>query len=138
DVLKPTTFLPRLKILSIPTDMDPDVVLRSLQAQKARLIRTIPRNREKHLVFEIDSLTYGRLVNKYVFEESTFTSFRAVPFHEVPMCTQCLRPGHSAKHCRHKAKCPKPLCAKCGKDDHLSADCTETTMTCINCNRAHL
>src|SRR5699024_855054 len=62
-VLKPISFLPKLKVLSVPKDLEPQTVQDALQATKSRLIRTITRSNEKHLVFEVDTESFQKLVH---------------------------------------------------------------------------
>ena len=41
NVMKPISFLPKLKVLSVPNDIEPETIQNALQAPNSRLIRTI-------------------------------------------------------------------------------------------------
>lgn len=136
-VLKPMTFLPKIKVRSVQSSTEASAIESALEATHSRLLRTIKRNNENDFIFEVDPATYGRLTSSRLYMPSGFVSYTVLRHTDVPICTHCLTPGHSAEKCSMKNKIKKPLCAKCGKDDHFSSACTATTLCCINCQRSN-
>ena len=138
-VLDKISFMPKIKILQIPRDTDPDIIKTALNSDSARHLRTIQRNGHLNaqMIFEVDPETYKRLVGDRLFLPS-LTVCPIVSCEEVPICTFCLRPGHSAQNCKDKANNPdaKQLCAKCGQTDHSAKECHAQVLCCINCKRA--
>jgi len=134
-VLPPITFLPKVKVLSVPSSIQSDLIQSALECDTARLLRTINRSTTKHLIFEIDPEAYKRLANSRIYLQS-FDAFRVVPFYAAPICSHCLAHGHSAERCKQKSLIPEALCSKCGDGGHKSVDCKSEKARCINCVRA--
>lgn len=61
-------------------------------------------------------------------------NWRLYPIRDPPaveLCFQCFGHGHRGKECTE----PKPLCRRCGDDDHSFATCTKPE-TCRNCRKS--
>ena len=134
-VMDPISFLPKLKVLSVPLHTSDSTITAAMGCTSIRLLRTIKKNGSRHLVYEVDPESYKRLIHSRIYLDSMYVH-QVVPYEDVPICTHCLVPGHSAERCKRKDQISNPLCAKCGKHDHKSAECTSPTLCCINCVRA--
>ena len=135
-VAGPVTALPRIKVLSVPADMDPSDVETELKASHARLLRTSKRGPVSDFIYEVDKETFNRLKGTRVYLPS-LTVCRVVACDDVPMCTNCLGPGHSASKCLKEKSTEGPLCARCGERGHAAKDCSATAPCCHNCKQAN-
>ena len=135
-ILDKPSFKPKVKVLYVPTDTCPDDVRTALGATHCRLLRSIdlPKAMHRHLIFEVDSAAYKKLVGCTIFLPG-LTACQVIKCQDVPICGHCLRPGHNASRCRFKDVIPTPLCSRCGESGHDSKGC-QATRSCINCHRA--
>lgn len=134
------SFNPRLKVLFVPKDADETTVKTAMDAPAAKLLRTTNKGEYKHLTFSVEPETYRRLINNRILLPG-LTACRVIPCEDVPICTACLKPGHSAKSCHPEdgsdlTNRQLQPCARCGETGHDLKSCQASTPCCLNCKRA--
>lgn len=108
-------------------------ILEGFEGQNIVSVRRIMIRREgneiptKHLILTFDTTTLPETVT------AGYIICRVRPFVPNPRrCFRCQRFGHGSQVCRGKA-----TCAKCGEPDHLSDNCTNDKVHCVNCKGDH-
>ena len=132
DIIPKPVFLPRIKVLFVPNETSEEDVKSALNAQNARLLRKMRVSDGHHFIYEVDPECFGALKGKRIFLPD-WTSCRVVECLDAPLCTKCLKPGHGSANCNRTET--TELCAKCSKTRHTASDCTSDTKCCINCKR---
>ena len=134
EIVPKSTFLPRLKVLFVPSDANEEEVQSAFNGSTVRLLRTIKiANGQQHLIYEVDPECFKKFKGQKIFLPG-WIACRVVECSDAPLCTKCLKPGHNAENCTRTET--DKICAKCAQTGHTTNECTSEVKCCINCKRS--
>ena len=132
-------FRPRIKVLSVPIEQIPDVMIALGDRNAPRLLAQIPAGcnnwGKSDLVVEISSTGFQHFVSLgRLFVASALAVYDVRESFDLQVCSHCQRLGHSSARCNFKV-IEQVTCGRCAGAGHAEQECHSSKLLCANCVR---